>query len=121
MSSPSDSDSPPVERPFLRFHHSPELRTRTLTVLDAVDRDDAPADAATQLANLVVELTDAGLAAFFSVPLKAANVGFLIEQSANVGLWSASSVIAPAVRNVIGRMNPQQLRVVGAHIRGFMR
>lgn len=121
MSTQPDRDSPPLEPPFLRFYHSHELRARTLAVLDAVERDHPPADAATQLANLVVELTDAGLAAFFSVPLKAADVGFLIEQSANVGLWSASSVIAPVIRNVVGRMNEQQLRVVADEIRGFMR
>lgn len=48
--------------PSLRFHHSTELRTRTLAVLDALESADDPTEHREALAEVVMELTDVGLA-----------------------------------------------------------
>lgn len=116
---------PPVARaparPFLRFYHSAALRTRTNEVLALIERDGDAARHADQLANVVVELTDAGLMYFFSEPLKAAKVGFLLEQSASFGLSSALAMMSPVIRNVICRMDEPQLREVASHLRQFVR
>jgi hypothetical protein len=108
-------------KPFLRFHHSTELRTRTNDVLAAIEKDADPTRHAEKLANLVVELTDTGLTAFFNEPLKAAKVGFLLEQTASFGLGGALTMISPVIRSVIGRMSKEQLLVVAVHLRRFMR
>lgn len=101
--------------------HSPALRTRTNEVLALIERDGDAARHADQLASVVVELTDAGLVDFLSEPLKAAKVGFLLEQSASFGLSSALAMMSPVIRNVIGRMDEPQLRVVATHLRRFVR
>lgn len=108
-------------RPFLRFYHSQELRTRTKQVLAAIEDDEDPTRHAEEFAALVVELTDAGLTYFFFEPLKAAKVGFLLEQSASFGLSGALTVMSPVIRNVISWMSKEQLLAVTTHLRRFMR
>ena len=108
-------------KPFLRFYHSRALRTRTNAVLAAIERDEDPTRHADKLANLVVELTDAGLTYFFSQPLKAAKVGFLLDQTASIGKSSALTMISPVIRNVICWMSKEQVLVVTTHLRRFMR
>lgn len=116
---------PPAARatakPFLRFHHSRELRVRTTRVLAAVDGAEDPTPHAEELANVVVELTEAGLAYFFTEPLEAAKVGFFLEQTASFGMSGALTMISPVIRTVIGGMDKDQLLVVSAHLRRFMR
>ena len=106
-------------KPFLRFHHSQELRTRTNDVLGDIERDEDPSVHAERLATVVGELTDAGLRYFFMEPLKAAKVGFLVEQTASLGMSSTLMVITPVVRNVVCRMSGEQLQVVATHLRRF--
>jgi hypothetical protein len=113
--------APATAKPFLRFHHSRQLRTRTDAVLAAIDRDEEPASHAEKLAAVVVELTEAGLNSFFVEPLKAAKVGFLLEQTATYGISSALMVVSPVLRNVISRMDGEQVLVVAAHLRRFMK
>ena len=49
-------------------------------------------------ASLVADLTAAGLDGYFAQPLKAATPGFVIEQSANLGLAGAQQVGFPGAR-----------------------
>lgn len=106
--------------PFLRFHHSEALRKKTLALLDAIDQaDDATAHRET-LSELVVELTNSGLDAFFMKPLKHAKAGFIVEQSAKLGMKGVQQVMASVVRQIIGRMGSSQLHSVSGSIRQFM-
>ena len=108
-------------RPFLRFHHSAALRKKTVSVLDALEK--AP-DASTHreaLADLVVELTNSGLDAYFMQPLKSAKAGYIVEQTASLGLAGAMQVMGSVIRNIIGRMNAAQVLSVSGSIRQFMR
>ncbi len=110
-----------ADRPFLRFHHSPELRTRTLAVLDAVE--ESPGDSARRdaLGAVAVELTNAGLDDYLMRPLRDADPGFVTVQSANLGMATAQQVLGTIVRNVIGRMDAAALLSVCASIRQMMR
>ena len=103
--------------PFLRFYHSEALRSKTLAVLSALEDAPDPTQHRTALAKLVVELNDAGMDYFFIRSLKLAKPGFIVEQSASLGMAGALQVIGSVVRNIIGRMNGPQLLSVSASIR----
>jgi len=109
------------ELPYLRLHHSTALRAKTLAVLDELE---SVADATTcrdALADLVVELTRHGMDGFFLVPLRHAKPGFVIEQSAALGMAGVQQVMGSVIRNVLGHMDHAQLLSVSSSIRGFMR
>ena len=103
--------------PSLRFYHSKALRTRTHSVLSAIEAaPDAPGHAEA-LADVVNDLIDAGMDYYFLRALKQANVGFVTEQSARLGLSGAVRLISSVSRKFIVRMEPKQLLVVASHIR----
>jgi hypothetical protein len=106
--------------PFLRFHHSATLRKKTLALLDAIEQADDATVHRDALAELVVELTGSGLDAFFIKPLKAARAGFIVEQSAALGMKGVQQVMASVIRQIIGRMGGPQLLSVSGSIRQFM-
>ena len=107
--------------PFLRFYHSEALRTRTLAVLTAMENSPDPTKHRDALAKLVVELNDAGMEYCFLRPLKLAKPGFIVEQSASLGMAGALQVIGSVVRNIIGRMEKPQLLSVSGSIRQLIR
>jgi hypothetical protein len=120
-SAPSSSArSKEAARPFLRFHHSDTLRRKTLAVLERLERAPDPAVHREALADVVVELSNAGLEAYFMVPLSDAKVGFIVQQSASLGMAGARQVVGSVIRNIIGRMDGPQLLSVCASIRTFM-
>ena len=108
-------------RPFLRFHHSAPLRRKTLSVVEALEQAENPVAHADALADLVVELTNAGLDAYFMQPLKLAKTGFVVEQSASLGMIGVQQVMGTVIRRVIGRMDSAQLLSVCGSIGQFMR
>ncbi len=107
-------------QPSLRFHFSEDLHRRTCSVLDAVERAKDPVSQREAVAEVVVELTDSGLDAYFMEPLKLANTGFLVQQSASLGMAGARKVMGSVIRNIIGRMDGPQLLSVCGSIRKFM-
>jgi hypothetical protein len=108
-------------KPFLRFHHSEALRKKTLAVIDAVERAEDSVTHRDALANLVAELTNSGLDYYFIKQLKLARPGFLVEQSANLGMVGAQQIMGTVIRQVIGRMEGPQLLSVCGSIRQLMR
>lgn len=117
----SEKSPEPSSKPFLRFHHSEALRKKTLSVLTALEKSEDPTDHRDDLADLVVELTGCGFDSFFLEPLKAAEAGFMTQQSANLGLAGAQKVMGSVIRGIIGRMDEAQLLSVCGSIRNFMR
>ncbi len=103
--------------PFMRFYHSDKLRTRTLAVLSALEEASEPEEHRDSLADLVVELTESGMDYYFLRALKLAKAGFLVEQSARLGMSGAVKLIGSVSRKFIGRMDSAQLLVVSRHIR----
>jgi hypothetical protein len=65
--------SPPSSKPFLRFYHSQSLRTKTLAVLTSLEKAKDGTQHRGALADIVAELTDAGMEYYFLRPLKVAN------------------------------------------------
>ena len=109
------------EAPHLRFHHSAALRKKTLHVLDTLEQARDATAHRDALANVVLELTAAGMDAYFMQPLRLAKAGFIVEQSASIGLAGVQQVLGSVICNIIGRMDRPQLLSVCGSIRGFMR
>lgn len=110
----------PGSKPFLRFHHSNELRARTIKVLEAVEGAESATDHSNQLTELVLELTACGMDQYFLQSLKATKANFLIQQSAALGLSGVQKVMGTVIRNIVGRMDDRQLLSVCGSIRQFM-
>jgi hypothetical protein len=110
----------PVSKPFLRFHHSHELRVRTLEVLVAVENAEKATAYCGELTELVLELTDHGMDQYFLQSLKATKVNFVVQQSAALGLTGVQKMMGTVIRGIIGRMDDRQLLVVCGSIRRFM-
>ena len=108
-------------KPFLRFYHSKELRTKTNAVLTTLEGARDPTVHRGTLADLAVELTNAGLDYYFLKPLKLAKAGFVVEQSASLGMTGVQQLMGSVIRNIIGRMDGPQLLSVGTSLRQFMR
>lgn len=109
-----------ASRPFLRFHHSPELRAKTLEVLEAVEDAEKASIHSGRLTELILELTDSGMDQYFLQSLKATKANFVVQQSAALGLSGVQKVMGTVIRNIIGRMDDRQLLSVCGSIRKFM-
>lgn len=105
--------------PSLRFYHSKALRQKTNTVLDALEAQPDHPKHGDALATLVTELIDAGMDYYFLRALKLADVGFVTEQSARLGMSGAVKVISSVSTKIILRMDSSQLRIVASHIRAL--
>ena len=107
-------------KPFLRFHHSHELRAKTMEVLEAVENAEKAIAHAGRLTELVLELTACGMDQFFLQSLKATKANFVVQQTAALGLSGVQKVMGTVIRSVIGRMDDRQLLSVCGSIRNFM-
>ena len=114
----STAQSP--SKPFLRFYHPVPLRKKTLSVLGALEKAEDPGAHRDALADLVVELTNSGLDYYFMRSLKTAGAGFIVQQSASLGLAGAMQVMGSVIRSIIGRMDAQQVLSVSSSIRQLM-
>jgi len=108
------------EQPFLRFYHSDALREKTLDLLDHIEGADDAREHGNALADLVVELMNSGMDYFFMQPLKESKAGFIVQQSANLGLAGAQQVMGSVIRKIIQRMDSAQLVSVSGSIRRLM-
>jgi len=108
-------------QPFLRFYHSQSLRTKTLAVLTSLEKAKDRTQYRAALADIVAELTDAGMEYYFLRPLKVAKAGFFVEQSANIGIAATTGVLASVIRGIIGGMNNAQLLSLCRYIRQLMK
>ena len=105
--------------PSLRFYHSKALRDKTNTVLSALETQPGQPRHGEAIADLVTELVDAGMDYYFLKALKQAQVGFVAEQSARLGMSGAVKLISSVSRKFIARMDQAQLLVVATHIRSL--
>ena len=110
----------PSSKPFLRFYHSAALREKTLGVLGSLEQAEDATAHRDALADVVVELTHSGLDYYFMRQLKLAKAGFIVQQSANLGMAGVQQVMGSVIRNIIGRMGPPQLLSVCGSIRRLM-
>jgi len=106
--------------PFLRFYHSKALRKNTLSLLSTLEQAEDATAHRDALADVVVELANSGMDYYFMQPLKLAKAGFVVQQSANLGLTGIQQVMGAVIRNIIGRMDRPQLLSVCGSIRKLM-
>ena len=71
------------------------------------------------MADLVAERIEAGMDYYFVKALKEAEIGFVSEKSARLGIASAVKLISSVSRKFIIRMDQNQLSVVGNHIQSL--
>jgi hypothetical protein len=114
------SQTPPSDKPFLRFYHADSLRVKTLAVLTTIEQAQDSTRHRAALSDIVLELTDSGMEYYFLRPLKLAKVGFVVEQSAHLGMGGVMRVMTPVIRNIIGHMDKHHLLTVCRHIRQLM-
>ena len=119
-SSPSAERSGASSKPFLRFYHSEGLRKKTLSVLRTLEQAQDVTAHRDALADIVVELTNSGLDYYLMKQLKLAKPGFVLKQTANLGLAGVQQVMGSVIRNIIGRMDSPQLLSVCGSIRQLM-
>lgn len=112
--------SPKTSRPSLRPIYPAPLRTRALGVIEKVESGAEPAAHASAFGDVVVELTEAGMAYFFLKPLELAKVGFVVRQGAELGMGGALRVLAPVVRTIVTRLDREQLVVVAGFVRDIL-
>ena len=105
--------------PSLRFYHSEVLREKTNTVLSALESQPGHPHHGEAIADLVTHLIEAGMDYYFLKPLKQAEVGFVAEQSARIGISGAAKLVSSVSRKFIIRMDQTQLLVVATHIRSL--
>jgi hypothetical protein len=118
---PAPAAAPAVaDRPFLRFHHSAKLRAKTIVVLGKVEGADDPAAHCDELADVIMELVESGLDYYFLGSLRAAQAGFIVQQSATLGLAGVQKGIGAVTRNIIKRMDGPQLLSLCGSVRSFM-
>jgi hypothetical protein len=113
--------SDPASKPFLRFHHSEELRAKTLEVLEKVENADKPGAHSARLIELILELTETGMDQYLLQSLKATKANFVVQQSAALGLSGVQKLMGTVIRNIVGRMDDRQLLSVCGSIRQFMK
>ena len=106
-----------AEQPSLRFHHTANLRAKTDAVLNALEAKPEAPKHGEAMADLVHELIEAGMDYYFLRALKKAQTGFVMEQSARLGLSGAVRIISSVSRQFIERMDRAQLLIVSRHIR----
>jgi hypothetical protein len=90
-------------------------------VLDALETAEDATIHSKALAEVVLELTETGLAYYFVKPVQDAKVGLMAEQSTKLGIAGIRRVMGPVTRRVIGGMNATQLLSVSKHIRHLMK
>jgi len=90
-----------------------------LSVLTALEEADDPEEHREALADLVTELTEAGMDYYYLRALKLSNAGQLAQQSAKLGIAGAVKMISSVSRRFIMRMNGEELLAVTGHIRSL--
>lgn len=112
---------PSPQPPSLRFCYPEALHAKTLDLLETLEQADDPTRHRGALGDLVVELTHAGMDDYFLQPLRLAQVGFMVQQTANLGVAGATRIMAAMIRTIIGRLDKDQILTVAGHIRQRMR
>jgi hypothetical protein len=107
-------------KPSLRFYHSAALRAKMHKALGAIEDASDPRAHVGELAAVVAELSEAGFDYYFLRALRQARVGFVVLQTASVGVSGALRLMNPVFRSALATMDGRQLRAVTAHIRHLM-
>jgi hypothetical protein len=111
------STAPATTEPCLRFRYSKALRAKTQAMLAALEASPDDVKHRDAVADLVAELTEVGMDYYYLRALRLAQVGFVAEQSARLGMSGATRIISSVCRKFIERMDKEQLLIVARHLR----
>jgi hypothetical protein len=104
----------------LRFWLSEDLQGRLTGILAIIETAGEASRHHTELSETIIEVTNEGLDYYFMRSLRLARAGFIVEQSASLGLVGVRRVMAPVIRKIVGRLTHDQLRSVASSIRELM-
>lgn len=90
-----------------------------MKLLDTIEKAADPSRHAGALADLVVELTEAGFDYYLLKPLELTKSNFVVRQTANFGLGGALRVISPVIQTILKGMDGRQLVVISGFIRSL--
>lgn len=107
--------------PFVQVHFAAALHKKVVAVLVQVEASEDATQHRDALAKVVIELLSAGLDYCFMQPLKQAQPGFLVQQSAGLGMAGAVQVQGTVIRNIISRMDHTQMLSVCISLRQMVR
>lgn len=96
------------------------LQARLEHILEEVE---SSADARTlqqRLAGIFVELANEGLDYYFMLPLEQAKAGFIVQQTAQLGLAGMKQLMAPVIKGAVARLDHAQLVSISRSIRSLM-
>ena len=110
----------PVKNPCFRFYPSRDLHSHLIEILDEIQNSADATACRAKLSDCVKELTAGGFDYYVAGPLKDAKVGFVTQQTANLGLLGVQQVMTPVIRNIIGRLEHAQLQAIAQSIRQLM-
>ena len=82
---------------------------RVHEVLAALRTDPSNRQAIADLIDMILDLTDTGLAYFFLHPLELVGVGAIRRKGAEVALGTAGRVLPSVVRSTVGSMSENQI------------
>lgn len=96
----------------LAFPVPPDLDARASELIEKVRIDSTPRAHADELAELIADLTHAGLTAYFLAPLERVGIGAVTYGSAKVAVGAAEAGLPALTRRVIAKMTDEQLREI---------
>ena len=103
----------------MRFFYAGDLHVRAVQLLDDIETRPDQHNQGEALASLVTELIQAGMDHYFTRGLKLANMGFVAEQSAKLGVSGSVTLLSSVCRKYIVRMDHPQRLAVAQHMRAL--
>ena len=97
---------------YLGFPIPAELQVKIDTLLHNMNNTDDKSKYALDVFSVVKELSDVGLAYFFTAPLKAAKIGMLKMKSIEMAISAGKSGIFAVAKGILKSMSDEQLNVV---------
>lgn len=104
-----------------RFYLSPGLEERLESVLSRIESGKDARRHQAELSETIVALVAEGLDYYILRTVKAAKAGFLLEQTATLGIVGVKQVLGPVVPKIVGRLDHEQMRSVAGTIRELMK
>ena len=109
-----------AEDHFLAVSIPADLRRRADRLIEEVRQAEDRSAHVPAIVDLISDLMEAGLESSFMQPLEEVGVGFVGRQTARVGLTSAKKGVNMVVRQMLRRMNDDQLLYVVEFIDGML-
>ncbi len=105
--------------PSMHFVYDGDLHGRVLQLFDDIEKQPDQHHQGEALASLVTDLIQTGMEHYFIRGLKLANMGFVAEQSAKLGVSGAVTLLSSVCRKYIVRMDHAQRLAVAQHMRAL--